>query len=63
MKVTSTPSQEGAWAWISSREAHFRPRNYWQPGTKVAVSVAINGLGAGNGNFGKSDLHGELHGR
>ena len=60
MKVTSTPSQEGAWAWISSREAHFRPRNYWQPGTKVAVSVAINGLGAGNGNFGKSDLTGSF---
>lgn len=60
MKVTSTPTQEGAWAWISSREAHWRPKAYWQPGTKVDVKVGINGLAAGGGNFGKSDLTGSF---
>ncbi len=58
MTVTSTPSQPGSWAWISSREAHWRPKEFWQQGTKVDVSVAINGVAAGKGTYGKSDLTG-----
>ena len=37
MTVTSQPAQPGSWSWISNTEAHWRPAQYWQPGTKVAV--------------------------
>lgn len=58
MTVTSTPAQEGAWAWLGGREAHWRPKDYWKPGTKVSVKVAINGLAAGKDTYGKSDFSG-----
>ena len=58
MTVTSTPAQEGSWAWIGGREAHWRPKEYWKPGTKVTVKAAINGLAAGKDTYGKSDLTG-----
>lgn len=54
MTVTSTPAQEGSWNWISDTVAHWRPKNYWQPGTKVHVSIAVNGVAAGNGIYGQS---------
>jgi lipoprotein-anchoring transpeptidase ErfK/SrfK len=53
MSVTSTPAQKGAWHWISDHEAHWRPRNYWQPGTDVTVDVNVNSVPAGNGIFGQ----------
>ena len=57
MSVTSTPAQEGAWHWISSTEVHWRPKTYWQSGTKVHVDLALNGLNAGNGIYGQMDRH------
>ena len=53
MKVTSEPAQEGSWYWLSSREAHWRPKTYWQPGTKVHVEANLNGVPAGGGRFGQ----------
>lgn len=58
LSVTATPAQEGGWSWFSSREAHWRPANYWEPGTKVSVKAAINGVAAGKGTFGKDDITG-----
>lgn len=53
MKVTSEPSQAGSWYWLSDREAHWRPRAYWRPGTQVHVDLALNGIPAGGGRFGE----------
>lgn len=53
MKVTSTPAQAGSWYWLSSREAHWRPKTYWQAGTKVHVDAALNGVKSGK-------LYGEM---
>ncbi|MBK8468857.1 MAG: L,D-transpeptidase family protein [Actinomycetales bacterium] len=58
LSVTATPAQEGAWSWFSSREAHWRPAKYWEPGTKVSVKAAINGVAAGKGTFGKDNVTG-----
>ncbi|GAB7004285.1 Ig-like domain-containing protein [Nocardioides sp. AN3] len=55
MTVTSTPAQKGTWHWISDHEAHWRPASYWQPGTKVAVDVAIRSVPAGNGVYGQEN--------
>jgi lipoprotein-anchoring transpeptidase ErfK/SrfK len=54
--VTSTPAQEGAWFWWNDKEVHFRPKEYWQAGTKLSVRAAIGGLALGNNRFGVADL-------
>jgi lipoprotein-anchoring transpeptidase ErfK/SrfK len=53
MKVTSTPAQAGSWYWLSSREAHWRPKAYWKPGTKVHVEANLNGVPAGGNRYGQ----------
>jgi lipoprotein-anchoring transpeptidase ErfK/SrfK len=58
MTVTSSPQQDGSWNWISSNEAHWRPVNFWQPGTTVAVNVDVNSVPGGNGTFGQVSVKG-----
>ena len=53
MTVQSTPKQAGSWYWVSSREAHWRPKTYWQAGTKVHVEANLNGIPAGGNRFGE----------
>ena len=53
MKVTSTPAQAGSWYWLSSREAHWRPKAYWKAGTKVHVEADLNGVPAGADRYGQ----------
>ncbi len=53
MSVQSTPKQAGAWHWISDNEAHWRPKKYWQAGTKVSVDIDVNSVDAGNGVYGQ----------
>jgi lipoprotein-anchoring transpeptidase ErfK/SrfK len=53
LHVTSEPAQPGAFHWISDTEVHWRPENYWQPGTKVTVDADIDSIPAGNGVFGQ----------
>jgi lipoprotein-anchoring transpeptidase ErfK/SrfK len=55
LKVTTTPAQPGTWHWISDNEVRFRPKKFWQAGTKVDVDVDINGVDAGNGVYGQED--------
>ena len=53
MKVTTQPAQRGSWYWLSSREAHWRPKTYWKAGTKVHVEANLNGVPAGGGRYGQ----------
>lgn len=55
IKVTSTPSQGGAWYWLSDSEVHYRTETYWQPGTVVAVQAPLYGVDLGDGVYGKAD--------
>ena len=54
--VQSTPAQEGAWSWFSDKEVHFRPKDFWQVGTKVSLKALFRGVPLGNGSFGDDDL-------
>jgi len=54
LHVTSSPAQAGSWRWFSDTEVRFRPKNYWKPGTKVAVYANVNGVNAGGGIYGQS---------
>ncbi len=42
--VTTEPAQEGSWGWISSTEMLWRPREYWQPGTKINLDMRVAGV-------------------
>jgi len=53
LHVTTTPKQEGSWNWLSSTQVRYRPKDYWQPGTKVTVDANLNGVNAGGGIYGQ----------
>ncbi|MDT9593812.1 Ig-like domain-containing protein [Nocardioides zeae] len=53
MTVTSEPAQEGSWHWYDDHQVRWRPDAYWQPGTRVTVDVAVNGVAAGDGIYGQ----------
>lgn len=60
LKVRTSVPVEGAWAWLpddnGGSRAHFRPREYWKPGTTVQVTAKLYGLDYGAGAYGKEDL-------
>jgi lipoprotein-anchoring transpeptidase ErfK/SrfK len=58
MTVKSDPPQDGSWGWVSSSEAHWRPANYWKPGTKVNINVDVNSVPGGNGTYGQMSVSG-----
>ncbi|MEL4504635.1 Ig-like domain-containing protein [Luteococcus sp. H138] len=53
MHVTSTPAQEGSWGWYDDKTVHWRPKNFWNPGTKVKLDANLNGVNAGDGRYGQ----------
>jgi lipoprotein-anchoring transpeptidase ErfK/SrfK len=54
-EVISEPAQEGAWRWVSADTMHWRPKEYWQTGTKVTVNANIYGMHFGKGLYGEED--------
>jgi lipoprotein-anchoring transpeptidase ErfK/SrfK len=56
---TSTPT-DGAWGWLpdspDGSRIHWRPREYWQPGTTVTVRAKLYGVAYGGGAYGAADL-------
>ena len=61
MTVTAKPSQPGTWHWISSTEAHWRPKTYWKAGSDVHVDVDVNSVPAGNGIYGQESRQVNFH--
>ncbi|MEU6642226.1 Ig-like domain-containing protein [Saccharomonospora sp. NPDC046836] len=55
LSVVSQPAQEGSWYWIDDQHAHYRPQQYWQPGTTLTVSAKVYGVNFGNGVYGAED--------
>lgn len=56
LSVETTPQTEGSWAWLSDTSVHWRPKEYYQPGTQVKVAANLYGVNLGNGAFGKQDV-------
>jgi lipoprotein-anchoring transpeptidase ErfK/SrfK len=46
--VTSTPTVEGAWRWISDTQMDWRPRYYWPGQTEVTVTADLAGRTIGD---------------
>ncbi|HVV08812.1 MAG TPA: Ig-like domain-containing protein [Amycolatopsis sp.] len=55
LSVKSSPAQEGGWYWVDDKNVHYRPKDYWQPGTTLTVTANIYGVDFGNGIFGAED--------
>jgi lipoprotein-anchoring transpeptidase ErfK/SrfK len=53
--VTTTPHVDGAFYWFSKHEVHWRPQEFWEPGTKVTVEIHDYGKHFGNGVYGEED--------
>ncbi|WP_433080114.1 Ig-like domain-containing protein [Dactylosporangium sp. CA-052675] len=54
--MSSDPPQEGSWNWFSAKEVHYRPKEYWQAGTKLKLRAALGGVSLGNKSYGQQDL-------
>ncbi len=61
MQVTATPDQPGSWSWISNKEVHYRPKDYWKPGTQVSVKINLYGVDLGDGVYGETDRTLDFH--
>lgn len=57
IRVTTEPHVDGAFYWYNSREVHWRPQHFWQPGTQVTVDADIYGKDLGYGVYGQEDRH------
>ncbi len=56
MFVRTDPPQPGVWSWTSSgTQAYYRAPEYWQPGTRLTVRIAVGGLATGGGRYGDRD--------
>jgi lipoprotein-anchoring transpeptidase ErfK/SrfK len=58
--VTTDPPTEGSWAWLPDEakgaRAHWRTREYYQPGTTVRVDAKLYGVNFGDDAYGADDL-------
>jgi lipoprotein-anchoring transpeptidase ErfK/SrfK len=56
---TSVPT-EGSWGWLPDESGgsrvHWRPAEYWRPGTEVTVTAQLFGVDYGKGAFGAANL-------
>ncbi|HEX2299560.1 MAG TPA: Ig-like domain-containing protein [Pseudonocardiaceae bacterium] len=55
INVTTEPHVEGDFYWFSNKEVHWRPQEFWRPGTKVTTDIKIYGKDLGNGIYGQED--------
>lgn len=55
LTVTAVPATEGGWYWWDERTLHWRPKEYWKPGTKVTVDAKVYGVNLGDGMYGETD--------
>lgn len=56
LTVTNSAGVQGGWAWLSSREVHYRPETYWPANTQVHVEAKLYGVAYGGGAFGRADV-------
>ncbi|KAF0846082.1 L,D-transpeptidase [Nocardia caishijiensis] len=55
LSVTTDPPVTGSWYWLDDRNAHWRPQNYYEPGTRVTLAADIYGKDLGGGLYGQED--------
>lgn len=61
MIVRTDPPVHGSWNWISDSVAHWRPENYYAPGTRIDLDINTFGLKLGDGLYGQEDAHATIN--
>ncbi|WP_214368057.1 Ig-like domain-containing protein [Pseudonocardia sp. H11422] len=60
LSVTTSVPTEGAWGWLPDENGgsrvHWRPKEYWQPNTRVTVTAKLYGVAYGDGAYGATDV-------
>jgi len=56
LSMETSPKQEGTWSWFAGNEIHYRPKVFWQAGTKLKYSANLAGVPLGDGYYGQSDF-------
>jgi lipoprotein-anchoring transpeptidase ErfK/SrfK len=60
LAVVTEPPTEGSWAWLPDEakgaRAHWRTREYYQPGTTVHVDAKLYGIHFGDDAYGAEDV-------
>ncbi|MFD3457849.1 Ig-like domain-containing protein [Streptomyces sp. NPDC058691] len=59
IKVTASPSVPVAGHWYGNQRIDFRPEKYWAKGTKITLSLRLNGVEGADGVYGTQakDVH------
>lgn len=60
VSVKTTPQTEGSWGWLDNRQLMWRPKDYWQPGTKVTVDAPLAGFQTGPDKWVGEDVTGSM---
>jgi lipoprotein-anchoring transpeptidase ErfK/SrfK len=55
IRIETDPRVEGAFYWFSDSEVHWRPKEFWAPGTTITMDIDIYGKDLGNGVYGEED--------
>jgi lipoprotein-anchoring transpeptidase ErfK/SrfK len=55
LTVTTSPHVDGSWYWADDQDAHWRPKSFYAPGTKVTVRADVYGVEVGKGLYGETD--------
>lgn len=53
--IKTDPTVEGAFYWFSDSEVHWRPKEFWKPGTTIDLDVDIYGKHLGDGVYGEEN--------
>lgn len=56
LSVQTEPAVEGQWNWVDDQNVHWRPREYYRPGTKVTARANVYAKDLGNGLYGQDDV-------
>lgn len=55
LSVRTSPPVSGSWYWLDDQNAHWRPPQYFSPGTVVTAAANIYGAPLGGGLYGQED--------
>lgn len=55
LQIKTEPRTEGGFYWFSDSWVVWRPKEYWQSGTKVKINANIYGKDLGGGMYGSAD--------
>lgn len=60
VSVKTTPTVEGSWGWLDNRQLMWRPKDFWEPGTKVTVDAPLTGFQTGEDKWVADDASGSM---